>query len=346
MSYLSPHMLWLALVLPLQVAAYLWLLQRRKKTAVRLSHAGVVKQALDRSNGWRRHVPPLLLLAAFAVMVIALARPAAPVVLPAMQQTVVLAVDVSGSMQAPDVAPNRIRASQAAARRFVDVLPRDVRIGLVAYADTAYLVQTPTTKREDVRVAIDRLQLQGGTAIGEGIVVALAALFPDRDFEFSHLGMTRRIPASRLAAHGATGAAPSPPVPPGSDPSAVIVLLTDGQNTMGPDPIAAAQIAASLGIKVYTVGFGTRDGEVTGPEGWSVRVQLDEDTLKQVANVTRGQYFRASNGTELTKVYEGLQGRLVMERKHTEVTALFAGAAALLLIVGAGLSLLWFGRLD
>jgi Ca-activated chloride channel homolog len=115
---------------------------------------------------------------------------------------------------------------------------------------------------------------------------------------------------------------------------------------MGPDPIAAAQIAASLGIKVYTVGFGTRDGEVTGPEGWSVRVQLDEDTLKQVANVTRGQYFRASNGTELTKVYEGLQGRLVMERKHTEVTALFAGAAALLLIVGAGLSLLWFGRLD
>ncbi len=346
MSYLSPHMLWLALVLPLQVAAYLWLLQRRKKTAVRLSHAGVVKQALDRTNGWRRHVPPLLLLSAFAVMVIALARPAAPVVLPAMQQTVVLAVDVSGSMQAPDVAPNRIRASQAAARRFVDVLPRDVRIGLVAYADTAYLVQTPTTKREDVRVAIDRLQLQGGTAIGEGIVVALAALFPDRDFEFSHLGMTRRIPASRHAAHGATGAAPSPPVSPGSDPSAVIVLLTDGQNTMGPDPIAAAQIAASLGIKVYTVGFGTRDGEVTGPEGWSVRVQLDEDTLKQVAQVTRGQYFRASNGTELTKVYEGLQGRLVMERKQTEVTALFAGAAALLLIVGAGLSVLWFGRLD
>lgn len=342
MSYLSPDMLWLAILLPLQALAYVWLLRRRRKSAVRLSHLGVVKQALDRANGWRRHVPPLMLLAAFALIVIALARPTAPVVLPAMQQTVMLAVDVSGSMQAPDVAPSRIRASQEAARHFVDRLPRDVRIGLVAYADTAQLVQPPTMQRHDVLAAIDRLQLQGGTAIGEGIVVALAALFPDGDFEMESLGMTRRIPAS---AHGLRKATPSPPVPPGSDRSAVIVLLTDGQNTMGPDPVAAAQIAASRGIKVYTVGFGTRDGEVTGPEGWTVRVKLDEDTLRQVASLTRGQYFRAANGTELAKVYEGLQGRLVIERKHTEVTALFAGSAALLLIAGAGLSVAWFGRM-
>jgi Ca-activated chloride channel homolog len=346
MSYLSPHLFWLALLLPLQVAAYLWLLQRRKRLAVRLSHVGAVKDALGPSNGWRRHVPPLLLLAAFAVMVLALARPTAPVVLPAMYQTIMLAIDVSGSMQAPDVSPSRIRASQHAAKSFVKRLPRDVRVGLVAYADTAHLVQPPTAQREEVLAAIDRLQLQGGTAIGEGIVVSLAALFPDRDLEFNDLGMTRRIPASRhgVAHQSAAGWQSFRPVPPGSDRSAVIVLLTDGQNTMGPDPVEAAQIAASRGIKVYTVGFGTKNGEVMGPEGWSVRVQLDENTLKRVAELTRGQYFRASNGTELAKVYEGLQGRLVMERQDTEVTALFAGAAALLLIAGAGLSMLWFGR--
>ena len=344
MSYLSPHMLWLALILPLQVAAYLWLMRRRKKVAMRFSHLGAVKEALDRTS-WRRHVPPLLLLAACAVMVLALARPAAPVVLPAMRQTVMLAVDVSGSMQAPDVAPNRMRASQQAAKMFVHRLPRDVRVGLVAYADTAHLVQPPTADRSEVLAAIDRLQLQGGTAIGEGILMSLAALFPDRDAQFADPGMNGHFPpGSPAMAPGSTMA--FKPVPPGSDRSAVIVLLTDGQNTMGLDPVEAAQIAASRGIKVYTVGFGTRDGEVMGPEGWTVRVQLDEDMLKQVAQLTRGQYFRASNGNELVKVYEGLQGRLVMERKETEVTALFAGAAALLLIAGAGLSVLWFGRVS
>lgn len=344
MSYLSPHMLWLALLLPLQVAAYLWLLQRRKKMAVRLSELGAAKEALGPNNGWRRHVPPLLMLAAFSVMVLALARPAAPVVLPAMQQTIMLAVDVSGSMQAPDVLPSRIRASQHAAKTFVKQLPRDVRVGLVAYADTAHLVQPPTAQREEVLAAIDRLQLQGGTAIGEGIMASLAALFPDRDFGLQALGMSGHMPSSGEATRGMARAASFKPVPPGSDHSAVIVLLTDGQNTMGPDPVEVAQIAASRGIKVYTVGFGTRDGEVKGPEGWSVRVQLDESMLRQVAELTRGQYFRASNGTELAQVYEGLQGKLVMERQDTEVTGLFAGAAALLLIVGAGLSVLWFGR--
>lgn len=344
MSYLSPHMLWLALLLPLQVAAYLWLLQRRKKMAVRLSELGAAKEALGPNNGWRRHVPPLLMLAAFSVMVLALARPAAPVVLPAMHQTIMLAVDVSGSMQAPDVLPSRIRASQHAAKTFVKQLPRDVRVGLVAYADTAHLVQPPTAQREEVLAAIDRLQLQGGTAIGEGIMASLAALFPDRDFGLQDLGMTGRIPSRGETTRGMARATSFKPVPPGSDHSAVIVLLTDGQNTMGPDPVEVAQIAASRGIKVYTVGFGTRDGEVKGPEGWSVRVQLDESMLRQVAELTRGQYFRASNGTELTQVYEGLQGKLVMEHQDTEVTGLFAGAAALLLILGAGLSVLWFGR--
>jgi Ca-activated chloride channel family protein len=337
-------MLWLALLLPLLVAAYLWLLRRRKRMAVRLSDLDTVKVALGATQGWRRHVPPLLLLVAFGVLVLALARPAAQLVLPAMQQTVMLAVDVSGSMQAPDVAPNRMRASQQAAKAFVERLPRDVRVGLVAYADTASVVQAPTVQREAVLAAIDRLQLQGGTAIGEGIMVSLAALFPDRDVAFKDSGTMQRVPVPGLATQTLPPARSFQPVPPGSDRSAVIVLLTDGQNTMGTDPVEAAQVAASRGIKVYTVGFGTKDGEVTGPEGWSVRVQLDEDMLRHVAELTRGQYFRASNGTELAKVYEGLKGRLVMERRDTEVTSLFAGSAALLLIAGAGLSVLWCGR--
>jgi Ca-activated chloride channel family protein len=175
-------------------------------------------------------------------------------------------------------------------------------------------------------------------------MVSLAALFPDRDVAFKDSGTMQRVPVPGLATQTLPPARSFQPVPPGSDRSAVIVLLTDGQNTMGTDPVEAAQVAASRGIKVYTVGFGTKDGEVTGPEGWSVRVQLDEDMLRHVAELTRGQYFRASNGTELAKVYEGLKGRLVMERRDTEVTSLFAGSAALLLIAGAGLSVLWCGR--
>lgn len=354
MTYLSPEILWFAVLLPLQVIAYLWLLHRRKKLAVRFSHLGLVRSAAGPGLGWRRHVPPALLLLACGVIIVAIARPTAPVTLPSKQQTVILAVDVSGSMQAADVMPNRLRASQEVAKAFVARLPRDVRVGIVSYADSAQLVQPPTLQREEVLAAIDRLQLQGGTAIGEGIAISLAALFPEQAVEVSDAGVRkvatslRPTPAkgkgkSKDKARQASDAGPKP-VPPGSDKSAAIVLLTDGQNTMGPDPMEAAQLAASRGIKVFTVGYGTKDGEVVGPEGFSVRVQLDEDTLKRVAELTRGEYFRATNGVELGKVYEGLQGRLVMETKDTEVTALFTAGAALLLVLGAGLSLWWSGR--
>ncbi|WP_280151196.1 VWA domain-containing protein [Piscinibacter sp. XHJ-5] len=354
MTYLSPEILWLAVLLPLQVIAYLWLLRRRKKMAVRFSHITLVKAAAGKGIGWRRHVPPALLLLACGVIVVATARPTAPVTLPSKQQTVILAVDVSGSMQAADVVPNRLRASQEVAKAFVAKLPRDVRIGIVSYADSAQLVQPPTVQRQEVLAAIDRLQLQGGTAIGEGIAISLAAIFPEQSIDVSEIGVRKvatALPESRAKGRNkarnkvAQVPATAPkPVPPGSDKSAAIVLLTDGQNTMGPDPMEAAQLAASRGIKVFTVGYGTKDGEVVGPEGFSVRVQLDEETLKRVAELTRGEYFRATNGMELGKVYEGLQGRLVMERKNTEITALFTAGAALLLALGAGLSLWWFGR--
>lgn len=345
MSYLSPELLWLAMMLPLQVAGYVWLMRRRKRVSVQLSSLTLVKAAVGSTAGWRRHLPAALLFIACAAMFVAAARPVAPVTLPTEHQTIILAVDVSGSMEAADVAPNRITACQRAAKSFVEALPSNVRLGVVAYADSAQLLQPPTLRRDDVLAAIDRLQLQGGTAIGEGIATSLAALFPGQGDAIADAvagDAPDGVPLDRVRKAAATPQ--FVPVAPGSDRSAIIVLLTDGQNTVGPEPMKAAQVAADRGIKVYTVGYGTKEGELTGAGGFSVRVRLDEETLKQVAELTRGEYFHAPDGAALARVYQGLQGRLVMERKDTELTALFAAAAALLLVIGGGLSIAWFGR--
>jgi Ca-activated chloride channel family protein len=301
---------------------------------------------VSRTPRWRRHLAPALLLGALTMLIIAAARPSATLVLPSQQQTIILAVDVSGSMQAPDVAPNRISASQAAAKAFAARLPRNVRIGVVAYADSAQLVQPPTTQRDAVLTAIDRFQLQQGTAIGSGILVALGAIFPDQDIDPYDTGARAHKPPRPLVPKRAAKADPAPvnPVPPGSYSSAVIVLLTDGQNTIGPDPMDAAQMAASRGVKVFTVGFGTKDGEIVGFEGFSILVRLDEDTLQKIAELTRAEYFHAGSGAELDRVYDGLQSRLVLEKKETEVTSLFAAAGALLLMLSAALSVWWFGK--
>jgi Ca-activated chloride channel family protein len=346
MKFVWPELLWLALMLPLVVLLYVWLLHRRKKAVVRYASLALVKSALGRNMGWRRHVPPTLLLAAFAALIVAAARPMAVMTLPTRQQTIIMAMDVSGSMRATDVAPNRLSASQSAAKTFAGALPRDVRIGVVAYAGTAQLVQPPTLNREDVVAAIERFQLQRGTAIGSGIVISLATLFPDEDIDLSNINGQRKMPrAFQLDNPKRTDPPPEfTPVPPGSYESAAIVLLTDGQNTVGPDPMDAAQMAASRGVKVFTVGFGTKDGEVIGFEGWSMRVRLDEDTLKSIANLTHGEYFHAGSGADLNKVYEALKSRLVLERKEIEITALFADLAGLLVFVAAGLSVWWFGR--
>jgi len=341
-----PEMLWLALVLPLLVLLYVWLLRRRKRPVLKFPSLAMVKQAAGKGMNWRRHLSPALLLAALGVLIVAGARPIVLLTLPTQQQTIILAMDVSGSMRAADVTPDRITASQAAAKTFAKELPRGVRIGVVAYGGTAHLVQPPTLNREDVIAAIDRFQLQRGTAIGSGIVVALDTIFPDAGIDLSEitgqLNMPRALQPSTLAQ------ADPPefkPVAPGSHGSAVIVLPSDGQNNLGADPMDAAQMAASRGVKVFTVGFGTKDGETLEFEGWSMRVHLDEDTLKKVANLTHGEYFYAGSGADLKKVYEALNSRLVFERRETEVTALFAYLAALLMLVAAGLSLWWFGRI-
>lgn len=347
MSFLWPEALWLLVLLPLLVAAYFWLLARRKKFALRFASLGLVKEAIGGGARWRRHLPPLLFLLALALMMLAVARPMATVTLPTQQETIILAMDVSGSMRAKDVEPNRLEASQNAARAFVAQLPPNTRIGVVAFAGTASLVQPPTLSREDVLAAIDRFHLQRGTATGSAILVSLDALFPDQRIDVSGViyGDESRHKGRSLDEAGKAEPKEFTPVPPGSYASAAVILLTDGQRTTGPDPLKAARMAADRGVRVYTVGVGTLEGEVIGFEGWSFRARLDEETLKKVASMTLGEYFHAGSALDLKKVYETLNSRLVFEKKQTEVTALFAAAAALLSLAAAGLSMLWFNRI-
>jgi len=340
MTFIWPDMLWGLLALPLLIAGYLWLLHRRRKTALRFSNLSLVKQAMSKHSLWRRHVPPALLLLAVAALIVAAARPAAVITLPSQQETIVLAMDVSGSMRAADVQPNRLVASQEAAKAFVADLPRSVRLAVVSFAGTAAVVQAPTLSRDDIVAAIDRFQLQRGTAIGSGIVLSLATIFPEAGIDLSQITGQRNMPP-------APGDKPKPeftPVEPGSYSSAAIILLTDGQRTTGPDPLEAAKMAADRGVRIYTVGIGTKEGETIGFEGWSMRVRLDEPTLKNIASITRADYFYAGTAADLKKVYQGLSTRLVVEKKETEISALFAALGALLVVVAAGLSVWWFGR--
>lgn len=340
MNFVWPEFLWSLAVLPLLVLLYRWLLQRRKKVTLQFANLALVKQVAGKGPGWRRHVPPVLMLLALATLLVAASRPRAVVTLPLQQETIILAMDVSGSMRATDVQPNRLVAAQDAAKAFLRELPRSVRVGVVSFAGTAAVVQPPTLNREDIEASIDRFQLQRGTAIGSGIVLSLATIFPEAGIDLSQITGQRNMPLGP----GDKPPKEFTPVPPGSFSSAAIVLLTDGQRTTGPDPMDAAKMAADRGVKVYSVGIGTKEGETIGFEGWSMRVRLDEDTLKGVANLTRAEYFYAGTADDLKKVYQSLSSRLVVEKKETEITALFAAAAALLVLVSAALSVWWFGR--
>jgi Ca-activated chloride channel family protein len=279
-------------------------------------------------------------------MIVAIARPAAVITLPSQHRTIILAMDVSGSMRATDVEPNRISAAQAAAKAFVAEQPASVRIGVVSFAGTASVVQMPTHNRADIVAAIDRFQLQRATAIGSGIIVSLATIFPEAGIDVSSLIYGRNAPRGvPLDQTGKTEQPPFKPVPPGSYTSAAIILLTDGQRTTGPDSIEAARMAADRGVRVFTVGFGTRSGETIGFGGWSMRVRLDEETLKAIAKMTHGEYFYAGTAADLKKVYESLNARLVLEKKDMEISALFSAAAAVAALASALLSLLWFNRI-
>jgi Ca-activated chloride channel family protein len=329
MTFLWPEFLWLLLAVPLLVAAYLLILKRRRKAALRYASLSMVKEAMGTGQRLRRHVPPLLFLLSLVLMIAAIARPAAVMRLPSQHETVILSMDVSGSMRAKDVEPDRLTAAQQAAKTFIRETPRSTRIGIVAFAGTASLVQAPTQSREDLLAAVDRFQLQRATAIGSGILVALKAIFPEAEFDL-------RGSNPRGEKQKSSGKADKPPAAaPATYNSAAIILLSDGQPTTGPDPIEAARMAAERGVRVFTVGIGTPNGEILVGEGWSMRVRLDEETLKGIAKITGAEYFYAGTAPDLKKIYQSLNSRFVMEKKETEITALFAAAAALAALVSA-----------
>jgi Ca-activated chloride channel family protein len=352
MKFLWPEMLLWLLLVPILIAAYVAWLRRKKRGAIRYPSLALLKAAMGPGERIRRHLPPALLLLSLATMLVAIARPTAMVTLPSQQQTIILAIDVSLSMGATDVDPNRLTAAQAAAKSFIEEHPSNARIGLVAFGASASLVQPPTQDKESLLAAIDSFQLQRGTATGSALYVALATLFPDAGIDVAALsvpgGFWRGTPEQGRRLDRDAKAAPKKaetlPVPPGSYSNAVVILMSDGRRTTGPDPLDAARMAADRGLRVFTVGFGTAAGAMIGFEGWSAYVRLDEETLKAVADITRGEYFYAGTAADLTKVYQSLNSRLILERKSLEVTSLLAAAAALLILASLTLSLIWFNR--
>jgi Ca-activated chloride channel family protein len=353
MSFVWPQYLWLLLVVPVLVAAYIAVL-RRKKQALRYANVGIVKAAIGPAQRFRRHIPPLLFLLALIGVLIAVARPSAIVTLPSDSRTVIMSMDVSLSMRATDVDPSRIVAAQTAAKEFVKELPADIKAGIVTFAGTAVLVQPPTHNREDLISAIDRFELQRHTAIGSGIIVALATLFPEEgiDLEQHVFGYGFGSRDARSKDKGKDGERKLKAdkkdvktVPAGSYKSAAIILLTDGRRTTGPDPMDAARMAADHGVRVFTVGFGSTGGGSVDIDGMSIYMRFDEETLKGIAGITQAEYFHAASAQDLKKIYESLNTKFALERKETEISALFAAAAALLAVASAVLSLLWFNRL-
>jgi Ca-activated chloride channel family protein len=338
-------LLWLLLIVPLLIAAYVYVLRRRKKMALRYASLLLVRDAIGPGQWLRRHLPPLLLLLALTGALLGVARPTAVFTLPYEHQTVVLAMDVSLSMRATDMEPTRLGAAQNAVKAFVKDLPPNVRVGIVTFAGSAAIVQTPTQNREELIAAVDRFQLQRQTAIGSGLLLALSLLLPDAgidleadvfDSAFSRRSVEGPLPRSERKEFN--------PVPPGSYTTGAIVLLSDGRRTTGPDPLKAAKMAAERGVRVHTIGFGSKDGGPVEFGDMTVYMRFDEEALKAIAGITEGQYSHAGSAADLHKVYKSLTTKLVLERRETELTAFFGAVAALFALVAAMLSLLWFHR--
>jgi Ca-activated chloride channel homolog len=341
MSFLWPTSLFFLVAVPVLLGLYIWSQRRRQKYALRYASLSLVKEALGRGPGIRRHIPPALYLLSVAFMLFALARPITIVKVPSQEGTVILAIDVSMSMRATDIKPDRITAAKEAAKAFVEKQGDSVKIGVVSFASDASIVQAPTLDHDLVIAAIDRLRLQRATAIGRAILTSLDAIWEDSGSEGDQPSAVLTQPQNPNAPQTPAKTA----VPGAAKASASIILLTDGQNNQFPPPLAIVDQAISRGIRIYTVGVGTPAGAVLSLEGRSIRTALDESTLKQIAEDTDAQYFLATSDADLKKVYENLSTELVLRTQKTEVTALFTLVAAVFSIVASGLSLLWFNRL-
>ncbi|OUM02257.1 VWA domain-containing protein [Variovorax sp. JS1663] len=344
MFFLWPDHLWFLLAPALLPAAYLWLLNRRNKTAVRYSGLHIVRDAAA-GRQWRRHLPPALFLLACTGLLIAAARPVARVPLPWARSSILLAMDVSLSMRVSDVKPTRLAAAQEAAKLFLQELPKDIEVGLVTFAGSSQVTQRATLDRAAVIAGIDGFQMQMGTAVGNAIVLCLAELFPDQGIELGDLSFGNKPQGRSLDDKVKPPPKPFTPVAPGSYDSAAIILLSDGRRTTGVDTLAAAKMAADRGVRIYVVGLGTVEGDASTPDGLAIYMKLDEPTLREVARMTGGEYHHAGTADTLRSVYRNLGSRVQVLTRETELTGVFALISAGVAMAAAMLSLLWFGRI-
>ena len=334
MSFIWPALLWSLLTIPLFVLLYLRMQKRRKQYAVRYGSLGLVQQATGRGVGSRRHIPALFFLAGLTILFLALGRPQMVVGLPKVEGIVILAFDVSGSMSADDFEPTRMEAAKVVAKDFVARQPTTVRIGVVAFSDSGFSVQLPTNDQAAILASIDRLQPQRGTSLANGIIVSLNTI----------ANVTGQDPILGITDPASSSAATPTPVPTSAENSAVIVLLTDGENNMNPDPLAAAQFAADRGVPIHTIAIGSVAGTILTVNGFTVHTKVDEATLQQISEITDGLYFNAETEEDLSTIYENIEPRFRINEEETEVTAVFAGLSILVLLVGGMLSLLWFSH--
>lgn len=351
-EFVWPRLLGLLALLPLGLAMGLaW----RRRSARRPLPWPSMAQAATPTGPLLRQAPALLLLLGLTSLLVAIARPQAILLLPSRIDTVMLAIDSSGSMRATDLQPSRIAAAQAAAKSFVLAQPGQVKLGLVSVAGAAALVQAPTDQRDNLLAAIDALSLQPGSALGSGIVIALHAMLPGSGLDVRGLidGESRPDSGSPignpLGGAGTSANTPAlslPKVAPGSNTSAAIILLSDGQSNIGPDALKMAQVAADLGVRVYTVGLGTAQGSLLKAQGMQMRVKLDEQSLKKIAEITRAEYFSADNSQDLQKIYQSLSSKIVLKKhRRTEVTALLALLGMLLISTGCAMTWWRYGRI-
>jgi Ca-activated chloride channel family protein len=332
-------MLSLLVLIPVLIIIYILLQRRRQKYALRYASLSLVREAMGRGPGWKRHIPAAIFLMALTTMIVALARPEMETLVPSAEGTIILAIDVSGSMTATDLQPNRMEAAKVAARAFVEKQPETVQVGIVSFSDNAFVVQPPTDDKDALLSAINRLNWQRGTAVGRGLVASLEAIAEKS-------GQPTEILLDQGEQDQSSSAMPQPtPMPPGTYQNAIVVLLTDGENNQWPEPLEVAQIASDRGIRVFTVGIGSEEGAIVRIQGRAIRTRLDEQTLRSIAEMTDAEYYNAQTESDLVNVYEQLSTNLVLKTEQTEVTAYVTAIAVVLSLIAGFLSLIWFNRL-
>jgi Ca-activated chloride channel family protein len=354
MNFLAPELLLGLLLVPIAIGFYLWAQRRRSKYAVRFTNLDLLANIAPRRPSWRRHLPPVLYLAAIAALLIGLARPTMVMAVPREDATVILTLDVSGSMKATDVDPTRLDAARAAAQSFIDQLPAKVRVGIVAFATEPQTLVSPTVDRAQLKAALDSLRPRDGTAMGDALMQVLDiaqqiqadATAPDASAAPSASPAPRVSPSPSAS----PGTAVGPADVPSGQPLVAAILLSDGANSVGQaEPLDAARRAASMNVPIYTIALGTPDGSIQVRDNLgrlqTVPVPPDTATLQEIADATGAKAFDAPTAQDLASVYDNLQSRIGYTQETQEVTFALVGAGLLLVIVGAGLSAVWFGRL-